>query len=341
MSSTIRDVANRAKVSPSTVSAVLNDKGYVHPKTRTRVLNVIRELNYTPRRSARNLTNQRSGNLGFILNERYFNRAEPFYTRVFLGTEFQARNHDLYVLFTSVDESYSSPKQLPRFLQEQNVDGVIIAGEVPDVLIEDILSRDVPLVLIDFGNEDMNVTRVLIDNKQGVRLATRHLIAQGHTAIGFVGGSSYHPSGKERFRGYCQAMGEANIEVNKDWIECSDIPASMELGDFGFENLLKRCQPPSAVVCFNDATAFGVIRAARRHSIKVPTQLSVVGFDDVEASSIMHPPLTTVKVFKEDLGAEAVRSIVDRIQNPEKRPITTRIGVELIVRQSTEEFKPR
>lgn len=146
----IEDVAHIAGLSVSTVSLVINNRGNVSPLTRQKVLEVVERLSYHPMRSARGLASKTSGNLGFILTENHFSQAEPFYTKIFLGTEFESRNHDYYILLTTVPKTFGSGRQIPRFLLERNVDGVIVAGKVNAKLIDYIDSIGIPIVLVDF-----------------------------------------------------------------------------------------------------------------------------------------------------------------------------------------------
>ena len=335
MAATIHDVARHAGVAPSTVSAVLNQRGYVHPDTLARVQQAIRELDYTPRRSARNLTNRTSGNIGFIVLDRHFTRAEPFYTRVFIGAEMQARQHDLYVLLTTVPDNYSTQKHLPRFLVEHNVDGVIVAGMAPDRLVHDIMKTNVPVVFVDYGADDIHASRVLIENREGVSMATRHLIDKGHQKIGFIGSNDGHPSERERYLGFEDAMREAHLPVHAEWIDRDETDTTLENGVSAFTRIWQSDPRPDAIICFNDAIALGVIHSAASKGVRVPDELAVVGFDDVEAAHLVQPALTTMRVVKEDLGAAAVQALVDRISNPGRNPATTRIRVELIERASS------
>ncbi len=332
---TIRDVAKKAGVATSTVSAVLNNKGYVHAETRSRVESVITELKYIPRRSARNLTTKTSGNIGFIVNERHFTRSEPFYTKVFLGTEFQARRSDLYVLLTSVEDDYKSYRDMPRFLLERNVDGVIVAGSVPVGLLEDLKERNIPVVLVDFGYSDFQFPMVLIDNQRGMLEATRHLLELGHQDIGFVGGNSRHLSCKERLEGVKQALAENSLQFDEKWLVTVNERSSVDVGERVFNELWKQETKPTAIVCFNDATAIGALRAAQAKGIRIPEDLSILGFDNVEAGAHTSPPLTTVHVIKEDLGVSAMKTMLDLINNSTSLPASTRISVELILRDST------
>jgi len=184
---TIRDVAKKASLSVSTVSLVLNNKPDVSEQTRRRVQQVIAELGYHPRRSARGLASKASGNIGFILTEDHFSQAEPFYTKIFLGTEFEARNHNFYVLLTTVGRTLRESKEVPRFFLEQNVDGVIVAGKISTSWIEYIRDWNLPVILIDYDLPNHNVSSVVIDNRRGASAVVEHLLKRGHTKIGFIG----------------------------------------------------------------------------------------------------------------------------------------------------------
>lgn len=334
MPATIRDVAQLAGVSKSTVSSVINNKGYVGQETKAKILAAIEQLHYTPKRSARGLANRMSGNIGFIVSDTHFSRAEPFYTRVFLGSEFAARDYDLYVLLTSVDGRREARPKLPRFLLEQNVDGVIIAGRVPDALLKKVLKLTIPTVLVDYGDDRFGCSKVLIDNAQGALVSTRHLIELGHRNIAFVGGDADHPSALERQSGYERAMRQAQLSINPLWVNLEEREMSPEVGRIAFRRVSAQAPEVTAVVCVNDAVAHGVILEAHELGLRVPEDLSVVGFDDVPTSTLIEPQLTTVRVEKEELGATSMRVLVDQIHHVGP-PSVTRVGVTFIQRAST------
>jgi|GEM_PF-74882 len=336
MAPTIRDVAKLANVAPSTVSAVINDKGYIHVDTRAKVNSAIDKLNYTPLRSARGLANHKSGNLGFIVADSHFTKAEPFYTRVFLGSEFAARENHLYVLLTSVKADSNGKKDIPRFLLEQNVDGVMIAGKVSNYIIKDVIKRNIPTVLIDYGSDSYDCSKVLIDNIHGSMSATEYMINLGHEHIAFAGGDKGHPSAEERLTGYKIAMSNSDLPLRDECIEISNQEMSTEIGRRVFGRLIARDPKITAVVCSNDAVAIGVMLEARAKGLKVPKDISVVGFDDIATCPLTDPPLTTVRVDKEGLGATSVRVLVDQM-NGNDMPTETRIGTRLIIRKSAVE----
>ncbi len=334
MNKTIRDVAQRAGVAVSTVSLVINRKGRVSKKTEQRVLKAIEELNYHPQRVARGLVTKRSGNLGFILSSDHFSQAEPFYTKIFLGTEFEARSHDYYILLTTI-EKQSGNYIIPRFLLEKNVDGIILAGTVPPKIIDYISGRNLPLVLVDYYPSRGNHSAVLIDNVGGIRQATQHLIGLGHKHIAFIGGDMSHPSMKERCQGFRLALEENDLPINAQSI-CCDQSMTGPADGFAATNLLLAAKTKfTAIVAANDAMAVGALRACRDQKIRIPEDVAITGFDDVETAITARPTLTTVQVPKEEMGTLAVRHLVNIINGTASKGTKMIIPVKLICREST------
>jgi len=218
MAVTIKDVAKKANVSPATVSLVIHKHQRISSQTRSRVLKAIKELNYHPSRSARGLVSRQSGNIGFILRDDHFSRIEPFYTKIFLGTEFQARGDEYYILLTTVPADFKKGDQLPRFVLERNIEGVILAGKIPLTLIEALINSGIPLVFVDYYPPNGNYPVVMIDNIAGGIQATTHLIQCGHRRIAFIAGDIEHPSINERFQGYKMALEKARIDF-ENWIK--------------------------------------------------------------------------------------------------------------------------
>lgn len=334
MAPTIKDVARKAGVAQSTVSLVINGKKYISQSTRQKVLKAIRELNYHPRRFARVLATRKTGNIGFILANKYFYQAEPFYTRIFLGTEFEARKHKYYVLLTTVGEEFDPKKSIPRFLMEKNVDGVILTGKVTDALISYIKNSGIPVVLIDYFPKEGKFPSVLIDNLQGSYEAVVHLIKLGHRRIGFIGGSIDHPSINDRLKGFEQALEEFGLPNNNSFVAKNQPDSSAEDGYQAARKLLRLSTPPTAIFATNDTMAMGSIKAIREAGLHVPDDFAVVGFDDIEVAAHTHPPLTTMRVPKEEMGALAVRKMVEFIESGEKLNEKTLVSTELIVRDS-------
>lgn len=332
---TIKDVARKAGLSLSTVSLALNNRGYVSPDTRERVLRVAGELAYHPTRAAKGLASKTSGNIGFILSEDHFSQAEPFYTRIFLGTEFEARNHNYYILLTTVRRQFKADVSVPRFLLERFVDGVIIAGEVNDNLISYIDSLGIPIVLVDYEMKRRRHSAVLIDNWRGATLAVQHLLDLGHRSIGFIGGDLEHPSINDRFHAYQQILREHGLSPEGSMTVVDGRETTIDSGFAAAEKLFRSGGKPSAVFAANDAMAIGCMRWAREAGITIPADLAVVGFDDIDMASHVEPGLTTIHVYKEEMGKVAVQRMADIILSKTGSITTTQVPVELIVREST------
>lgn len=339
--STIKDVAAEANVSISTVSLVMNEKGSVSSDTRERVLDSAQRLGYVPTQAARRLAMQRTGNVGFVLREDHFTRSEPFYTRIFLGTEFEARHRHLYVLLTTIPATYDPAAHTPRFLKERNVDGLIVAGKVDPAFVEEAERLDVPIVLIDY--EAGAYPTVLIDNQSGARSAVAHLVERGHERIAFLGADLTHPSLRARLDGYRLAMGHAGLPVEPELLlDQEDAEPTRYTGAVLAERLLALDPRPTAVFCANDALALGVLDAARQEGVAVPDALAVVGFDDVPGAASASPALTTVRVFKEQLGELALRYLCDLLEETpanrdryQRSSHSVKITTELVVRESS------
>jgi LacI family transcriptional regulator len=332
---TIKDVAEKAKVSEATVSLVLNNKANVREETRHRVLEAIQQLNYHPRTTARGLASRKSGNIGFVLTDDHFSRAEPFYTKIFLGTEFESRKYNYYILLTTVPRSFRLETDLPRFLHERNVDGVLLAGHVPTALSEHLLKLKLPHVFIDFSPRHKQSNVVMMDNLLGATLAVLHLIALGHRRIAFIGGDITHPSIAKRLEGYQQALQAAHLTIAEKLIESGESYTAADDGYRAVEKLITAGVDFTAIFAANDVMAIGAMQGLKKYGRQIPAEVSVVGFDDIEAGTHAQPQLTTVRVDKEELGAVALRRLVEMIETKKEFPGKVFTPVELVVRQST------
>jgi LacI family transcriptional regulator len=332
---TIKDVARESGLSASTVSLAINKSGYVSEGTRARVMHVVKELGYHPTHAARGLASSTSGNIGFIVSEDHFAQAEQFYTRVFLGTEFEARLHDYYVLLTVVGRRFTEGNSVPRFLLERNVDGVIIAGSVNDKIVQYIDGMGLPSILVDYEIKREPRSAILIDNRNGTRAAMSHLFDIGRTRIGFIGADLKHPSIAERFAAYNSTLEEQGIVPDPSWIVTDQKYLTFKSGCDAATKVLSAPSRPDALFAANDSMAIGCLHCAKRVGVRIPEDIAIVGFDDLEVSSHVEPRLTTVRVHKEEMGKLAVRRLVDILRSKTTMEVTSRVRTELVVREST------
>lgn len=335
MKSTIKDVAKRASVSISTVSLVINEKSNVSKATRKKVLAAMKELNYTPNRSAQRLAGKLKGNVGFILSEDHFTRAEPFYTRIFLGTEFEAHNYNTYILLTVIKNIFNGERDVPRFLRNRDVDGVIIAGRVPSALIDYIQELKIAVVYIDFLPKNRKGMAVLIDNVDGGFQAVEHLISRNRTRIAYIAGEMDHPSMQGRFRGYQNALTKYQVPIEQSLIVTNPKNTTFKNGYKCAKKLLENTKDVDAIFAANDAMALGCLRYLTEVGIKISEQIAVVGFDDVEACVQTHPTLTTIHVEKEEMGILAIKKLMEAIHSGKTTNIKSLVPATLIIREST------
>lgn len=331
---TIKDVAKRAGTAVSTASLVVNNKGYVSDEIKKKVLQAVEELGYQPNRVARALAKNATENIGFVVAQEHFSKVEPFYTKVFLGTEFEARQHDYYILLTTVPKSFK-PSCVPRFIRERSVDGVIFAGKLSEGYVRAALNQDILAVVIDYHYQRSKVPTVNIDNFQGSALAVEHLVKLGHKNIAFVGGDFLHPSINQRYEGYKKTLQVNGLKCNDKLVSVDEPGTGPDDGYNATVRLLKSKAKFTAIVACNDAVAIGSIRALKEFGIQVPTDVSIVGFDDIELSSHIDPQLTTLRVQKEELGATALRILAQSLKSEKRIISSTLIEPELVVRDST------
>jgi LacI family transcriptional regulator len=335
MNVTIKDVAKKAGVSIATVSFIINESKPTSEETRRKVLKAIKSLDYHPSRPARQLVSKKTGNIGFILTDDHFLRTEPFYTRIFLGTEFEARDGHYYILLTTVKSNFNELDPLPRFALNKSVDGIIVAGKIPTNLLEKLSLLNLPIVFVDFVPPENSYPLVLIDNVHGAILATNHLIQLGHKKIAFIGADIEHPSLNDRLIGYKQALEKAAIPIDDNLIITDTVYPDRQNGYKSAQKLFEKNRDVTAIFSCNDAMALGVMHYLKDNGYKIPEEVSLIGFDDVEADLLLEPSLTTVRVPKIELGAEALRLMVDLLKNKESINKKIVVQVELIVREST------
>lgn len=337
---TIKDVAKHAKASMSTVSMVVNNKGYVSEEKRRQILKSIKELGYVPTASARNLASNKTNNIGFILRESHFTLSEPFYTRIFLGAEFESKKHNYYVLLATVPDVYEKEKDTPRLLRERNVDGIIIAGKVDPRLIEEVEDSGIPFVLVDYQYKSHPY--ISVDNRNASIEAVRYLQQKGHKRISFFGADQHHPSIAERLEGYQLAMLKEGLTdtSNLVYLDEEESP-TLQTGYHLASRMFKEKELPTAVYCANDAMALGLIKYAEQNGINIPGDLAVVGFDDVDGAKFSSPKLTTIRVYKEQFGELAMRHLTDMLDGSweannkfERGNHLLTVPSELVVRES-------
>lgn len=302
---TMRDVAERASVSPMTVSRVLHDDPRVSVKTRNRVLAAVDELGYRRNEVARNLRLGRtSGLIGLIVT----NLANPFYSQLALGVESVAARNGLKVVLTNTDEDVTRERVLIAELTARRVDGIIVVPAGSDhAHLDPAAPGALPVVLGARPPTNLPIDCVLVDDFGGARAATTQLVAAGHERIGFLGLPPSVWTSSERFRGFCVALEEAGVALDERYVRLRQrtIPAAEEAA----RQLLELAEPPTALFCANSRNTLGAYRAVSR----LAPETALAGFDDFELADVLSVPLVVVAYDPRELGAKAAELLVRRL----------------------------
>ncbi|MDZ4716884.1 MAG: LacI family DNA-binding transcriptional regulator [Roseiflexaceae bacterium] len=330
---TLQDVAARAGVSTMTVSRVVNQAKRVAPATRERVERAIHDLGFVPNALARGLLQGRTHTIALLLTD----ISNPFFTQIARGVEDVAQRNGYTVIFANSDESPQKEAQYVQTLLSHQIDGLIIApaGNASRPLLDLLIRRKKPFVLIDRVIDGIAVDAVVGDNIGGARILTEHLIALGHRRIALVHASSEISTARERQRGYLEALWFHGIEVDQDLIVEGDFKRAS--GAEAARQLLRlpQARRPTAIFADNNFHAIGVIESLREAKQHVPQDIAVVCFDDIELASALQPFLTVVAQPARTFGTIAMQFLLDRLTGTEA--VAARRVVlppELIIRES-------
>jgi LacI family transcriptional regulator len=326
----MRDVAERAGVSVSTISHVINETRPVSDELRQRVLAAMDELGYQPNRLARSLRRGETHTIGMVVPD----SANPFFAEVARGIEDTSFEYGYSLILCNSDGDLEKELFYTNVLTEKQVDGILfVAAGVSTEHICALQERHIPVVVVDREIPNVSVDEVLTDNARGGWLATRHLLELGHRRFGCITGPSNLTPSAERVTGYRQAVEEDGVPVDEVLIVKGDF--QYEGGYRAARQLLAMDDPPTAIFACNDLMAVGAISAAVELGRKVPSDLSVVGFDDVPLASFTNPPLTTVVQLKYEMGVIATTMLLERMHDCDMPPRRRMLDTTLVIRQST------
>lgn len=328
----IRTVAALAKVSIATVSRTINGSPAVSERLSKRVWQAIEQLNYFPNTHARSLVSGRSRILGIIVE----NITNPFFPELIQSFEEIAVANGYEILVSSSNSDPVVLTMCVRRMLERKVEGVAVLtfGEEEPVL-DQLAHHDIPMALAEFRLDDPKTSTILLDYTTGMRAAVNHLAELGHRKIGFLAGPHKLHSAITRENDFRTAMSDAGLPVEKAWvIECDH---TLRGGAAGFGRLQLLGKQPTAVLCSNDMTAIGVLRAAYIGGLRVPQDLSVIGLDDIDFAEFTLPPLTTIRLSRVELARaafDALRIQAETLDGVEKQREFL-VSTSLVVRGST------
>ncbi len=347
---TVKDIAREANVSVGTVSRVFNNHQNVTEEVRQRVLKAASSVGYFGSRRqgssssyGKHTLNQSVREIGFL----YYSSVDdtsvttnPFWSHILSGVESEARTANMKVTYRAIGELRRTPEVLLTTMYEMKLGGILLVGPAEPDIIHLIQSLKLPLVLVDNYIPALSVDAVLSDNFEGARAMVNYLLLEGHRQIAFIGGPTFsdaRPINKiytieRRAAGYRTALLDAGQQVNYDLYEEGDLSAPG--GYEACKRLIERDMQFSALFCCNDATAIGAMKALREKGCRIPEDVSVVGFDDIDMVEHLTPALTTVRINKEAMGYTAVKQLLWRSTHVDATNVTSLLEVKLIKRDS-------
>jgi len=327
----LKDVAKEAGVSISTVSRVLNDAQNVNLETRLRVQNAIKKLKYQPSRVARRLrVNKGQSNLIGLLIPDIRN---PFYVEVIRGVEEAATQKGYAFIMSNFSQNVEKEKLYLDIMLSESVDGLIVApAHENDRIIINLIESGLPVVCIDRMLPRAKVDAVVVNNREGSKEAIEYLISMGHRRIALLSGPLQIPTYKERLKGYQEALVENGITIDDELIKIGD--STHKSGCDFTKELLAMGNPPTAIFAGNNLITLGALEVLHLNKVKIPENMSIIGFDDVYWAISLNPPLTAVSQPGFEIGRRAADLLLNRILEPNRPHARVILDTQLMIRQS-------
>jgi LacI family transcriptional regulator len=328
------DIAKMAKVSPTTVSHVINETRFVLPETKKRVHKAMKKLKYQPNLLARSLATGKTQTIGLVISD----IRNPFYPELIQGVEELAVLNDYNVFLCNTDYDIGKGLKSIGVLIKRKIDGIIVASsQVDSSVIKQLMDTDINFVLVDWGKRNIGVDSLYFDYKVGMVEAVAHLVSLKHRNIYFISGPKILKTAKIRVRKFIDAIEKyKNDNLNYKILEGDH---KIEGGFKAAQKILKERIFPTAIVCSNDLTAIGAMKAFKANSIKVPDDISVIGLDNITLTEIVSPTLTTIGLERYKIGKVAMELLLNRIKNKKLSKQTCIFKTKLIIRESTSKRK--
>lgn len=332
--STIKDVARHAGVSISTVSHVLNGTRFVSEDKAREVHDAVAALGYKRSAVARSLKTNKTHTIGMLAGS----NANPFFAEVIHGVEASCYERGYHLVLCNSENDLEKQSSYLNKLEEKRIDGLLVMSAHNEPALFDILRQRCqwPLVVLDCQVPELDADIIMESPELGGYEATRYLLENGHKSIGCLSGPAELSPSSQRLAGYRRALEEAGLSADDDWIVEGRLTAEsgFESANRLLDNLPAGKQPPSALFVGNDLMAMGAMCALQTRGYKVPEDISLVGYDNIELSAFTSPPLTTIHQPKGELGRLAANTLIDRIENSALQPETRILRSTLVERES-------
>ena len=330
---TIKDIAEKLSISPSTVSRSLKDHPDISVKTRNAVKELAKLLGYKPNLIALNLKHSRTNTIGLLVPE----IEHHFFSTIINGIEEVAYQNNYNILIVQSNESYLREVLDTQTLLGNRVDGMLasFSKETKDFShFQQIIDNEIPIVFYDRAVDGLHADVVVVDDYTGAYDAVNHLLSKGCQRVAFYSAPQHLLLGKERLHGYVDALEHHNISYDKNLVySCDTFESAIKIS----QSILKKTDRPDGIFAVNDLTAVGVMKTAKKIGIKVPEELKIVGFENSKNAAICDPELTSVDQFGYNLGKKAMSILINRIKDdtPDYEPVKHIIKTKLIVRGSS------
>ncbi len=325
---TIKDVARNAGVSTATVSRVLSGRDRVSAEMRERVLGTVRRLDYRPNALAKSLRVAATRTLGLVIS----NVKNPFFTDVARAVEDAAGEKGYSVILGNADEDPEKERLYLDALLQRRVDGLIVSpARAESQLLSEVASSEIPLVFVDRSIEGLEVPVVRADGRRAVENLVDYLVGLGHERLAIISGPPEVVSGGERLAAFLSGMEAAGLPVGEEYVRFGNF--RRESGAAAMDELLRLPDPPTAVFAANNLMALGALQSVKRAGLKIPEDVSLASFDDVSWFELLEPPVTAIVQPTRELGAVAIRTLLEMIEEG-RRPGSHVVPAELLIRQS-------
>lgn len=329
----IKKVAEHANVSTATVSRLVNKTTYISPETAKKVWLAIEELGYHPNVNARGLASGRSWLLGLIVSD----IVNPFFPELVKSFEEAAMDEGYEIITANTNYDPARTALRVRRLIERRVDGVaVMTSEMDQNLIDEFSTRGIPMVFLDTGKVRENISNVRIDYEQGISEAVNYLLELGHRQIGFISGPLDLKSAKIRRSAFLNFLKRKGIIERRELVTAGD--HKIGGGKEAMTRLMQLGEPPTAVLASNDLTAIGALQALRIRKLRVPEDISLIGFDDIDLAQSTDPPLTTVNISRARVAECAFESLFALINGESKKGREVHVKTCLVIRESAARF---
>jgi LacI family transcriptional regulator len=326
----MQDIADRLNISKNSVSQALSGKPGVSPATRKKIEETAKELGYLYKTISAKPDNGGTGNIGLIASDLAFS-LHSFFGKIYLSIEKEATNSGLNVLIQSISNDAKENLTLPSFIENNQVDGVLILSHISTDYINKVIATGIPTVTIDHHHPLIQTDAILTNNRFAAYSAVKHLIDLGHEKIAYVGDTRFSPSYQERLEGYLLAFQEHDLQVANDLIFSSVEESETVVRDL-VDSVKKQ---PTAWFCVNDGLGFFVQSSLQQKGLRVPDDVSVCNFDNGQLSRLANPKITTMDIDLELYGRKAIEQLVWRIENTEEPITELLLPATLLKREST------